>query len=323
MDDPKSLSDEQLLTRLETFVEEERQRLHSFLAWLGEVDNRRIPEKRGYASTFDYCTRGLKLSEDEAYRRIHAARAAVVRPELLSALADGQLSLTTVSRIAPHVRRPDALEIISRAAGKTKREVDEILAPLQILPERRDVVRSVAVAALSGAPDMRVDFSFRGSPELRRAIERAQELLSNKYPFGGLDDVLLEITRDYLERHDPQKGLPDRPPRAKDGTSTFARTRRAVWARDGGRCAYIGTTGVRCLSRRFLELDHVRPRALGGGDTLGNLRLLCRPHNDSERRRILGEGRATWTLLEGTPGNPGSPSGRPGPPQESPRCASP
>jgi hypothetical protein len=289
MEDLKKLSDEQLRTRLETFVEEERERLHSFLAWLGEADSRKALEV-GYGSTFDYCVRRLKLSEDEAYRRITAARAAVVRPEILSAMADGRLTLAAVSRIAPHVRRPDAPLIIARAEGKTKRQIDEMLAPLNLVPERPDVVRTVAVPSLNGPPVIRVDFSFRGSTTLRKGIERIQELLASKYPFGSLDDVLLEITREYLERHDPQTGFVGRLPPVKGGASIAARLRRAVWARDGARCSYVGTTGARCLARRFLELDHIRPRALGGGDTLGNLRLLCRPHNDSERRRILGEG---------------------------------
>lgn len=330
MDDPRLLSNVQLLAKLENFVEEERERLHVFLAWLGEADRRKLLEDKGYSSTFDYCVRRLKLSEDEAYRRIHAARAAVVRPELLSALAGGQLNLTAVSRIAPHVRRPDAVEIIARAEGKTAREIDEILAPLHPQEVRRETIRTIAVISRQyGAggpltPELRVDFSFRGSFALRDAIDRIRQLLSHKCPRGGIDEVLLEIARDYLERHDPQNGLPGRASPVKGGASIPAGIRRAVWARDGGRCAYVGMTGVRCLSRRFLELDHVKPRALGGGDTANNLRLLCRPHNDSERRRILGEGGgATWTLSEARRGSPGSPSGRPGPRPESLRCASP
>lgn len=296
MSDVESLSDDQLLTNLEGFVEQERQQLHSFLAWLGELDRRNVPVDRGYSSTFDYCVRCLKLSEDESYRRITAARAAVVRPELLSALADGQLSLSAVARISPHVRRPDALEIISRAEGKTKRQIDEMLAPLGLMPEKRDMVRVVAVPTSSegtAAAEMRVDFSFRGSPALWDAIERIQELLANKYPFAGLDEVLLEIARDYLVRHDPQMNLPGRVTPVKSANSIQAAVRRAVWARDGGRCVYVGTTGIRCLTRRFLEMDHMTPRALGGRDEVGNLRLLCRAHNDSERRRILGEGEGT------------------------------
>lgn len=330
MDDPRLLSNEELLGKLERFVEEERERLHSFLAWLGEADRRKLPEDEGYSSTFDYCVRKLRLSEDEAYRRIHAARAAVTRPEILSALADGQLSLSAVSKIAPFVRRHDAVEIIARVEGKTARQIDEILAPLRPESERRDMMRAVAISPIkSGAlwsspPELRVDFSFRGSCALRDAIERIRQLLSHKCPGGGIDELLLEISRDYLERHDPQKGLPGRLSPVKGGSSIPAATRRAVWARDGGRCAYVGTTGVRCLSRRFLELDHVKPRALGGEDSIGNLRLLCRPHNDSQRRRILGEGGgATWFLWEATRGSPGSPSRRRGPSRGSPHCASP
>ena len=313
MDDPRLLSNKELSTKLERFVEDERGRLHIFLAWLGEADSRKFAEDEGYSSTFDYCVRKLRLSEDESYRRIHAARAAVVRPELLAALADGQLSLSAVSKIAPHVRRHDAAEIISQVKGKTAREIDEVLSPLLLAAEKRESVRIVAVAVPGpvGTSAFRVDFSFRGSCDLRDAIARIRELLSHKCPRGGIDELLLEVTRDYLDRHDPQKGLPGRASPVRGGSSIPAGIRRTVWARDGGRCAYIGTTGVQCLARRFLEIDHVKPRALGGGDTLGNLRLLCRPHNDSERRRILGEGNgATWSLWAATKGSSGSPSGR-------------
>jgi hypothetical protein len=45
---------------------------------------------------------------------------------------------------------------------------------------------------------------------------------------------------------------------------------------------------VRCDARAFLEFDHVTPVALGGGSTEGEVRLLCRAHNQFEADRVLG-----------------------------------
>jgi HNH endonuclease len=303
MDDFQSLSDDQLLAAIERFADEERERIPWFLACLGEADRRGVFIKRGYSSTFDYCLRKLKFSEGEAFRRIQAARAGVSRPGILSALSEGHLTLTSVSKIAPHVHRADAPEIIARAEGKSTRELDELLVPLRPeagKPDRMRAVSIIAPIANGGDPPAaitRVDFSFQGPPALREAIERAKDMLSHKFPFGGMGEVLFEIVQEYLERHDPQQTLKlGRLAPPKGRSSIPAAIRRAVWARDGGRCAFIGPDATRCQTRRALELDHKTPRALGGTDTLENLRLLCRPHNDSERRRILGEGELSTQL---------------------------
>lgn len=294
MDDLLGLSDNHLLMMIDRSARGERERMPDFLACLGELDRRKLAEKRGYSSTFDYCIRRLGLSEDEACRRIQAARATVCRPQLLPALAEGRLTLTAVSRLAPHVRRPDAPEIIARAEGKSTRELEAILAPLHPVSAKRDSVRTVAVAAPGSdgsRTEERVEFSFQGSPVLRMAIDRVKELLAHKLPFGGLDAVLLEVIRDYLARNDPQKALKlGRTAPVRGASSIAAAVRRAVWARDAGRCVFVGPQGIRCESRRMLELDHRRPRSRGGEDSAENLRLLCRSHNDAERRRILGEG---------------------------------
>ncbi len=298
MEDFSALRDDELLERLETFAREDRERLPWFIACLGELDRRKVPENRGYTSTFDYCVRGLKLSEDEASRRISAARAAVRRPELLASMADGLLSLTAVSRIAPLVRRVDAPEIISRAEGKSSRDLEALLAPFCLETAKPDRIRTIAITVSrkneAGVTEIQrcVDFTFHGSTALHEAIERAKQLLSHKFPFGAMNEVLFEIVQDYLERHDPQRSLElGRLTPARGKSSIPAEVRRAVWARDGGRCVLSGPGGVRCQSRRMLEIDHIIPRALGGHDAPGNLRLLCRPHNDAERRRVLGEGR--------------------------------
>jgi 5-methylcytosine-specific restriction endonuclease McrA len=56
-------------------------------------------------------------------------------------------------------------------------------------------------------------------------------------------------------------------------------TRHLVWARDAGQCTYISPDGTRCESRYGLEMDHVRPYAMGGDNSPGNLRLRCKNHN--------------------------------------------
>jgi len=65
-------------------------------------------------------------------------------------------------------------------------------------------------------------------------------------------------------------------------------TQREVVARDGEQCTYVDADGNRCPARGFLELDHVEPRALGGGDDAGNLRLRCRAHNYRHAEQVFG-----------------------------------
>jgi hypothetical protein len=64
--------------------------------------------------------------------------------------------------------------------------------------------------------------------------------------------------------------------------------KRAVWARDGGCCAWRLEDGSVCGTRRRVQYDHVRPEAHGGKSTVENVRLLCQAHN-LLARRIFGD----------------------------------
>ncbi len=67
-----------------------------------------------------------------------------------------------------------------------------------------------------------------------------------------------------------------------------AAVRRAVWERDGGRCAWPLDAGGRCGSTHRLELDHVVPWSRGGEATADNLRLTCHRHNALAARQAFG-----------------------------------
>ncbi len=64
--------------------------------------------------------------------------------------------------------------------------------------------------------------------------------------------------------------------------------RDRVYARDGGRCSFVGANGKRCNSTWDLEIDHIVPYARGGGSTPDNLRVLCRKHNMQQAGKTYG-----------------------------------
>ena len=89
-----------------------------------------------------------------------------------------------------------------------------------------------------------------------------------------------------------------------------AALRREVAQRDGHRCRYVSSdyncpdgskkNGAaitldaisgprRCDALHHLEFDHLIPRAFGGQNTLANLRLLCRAHNNLAAKDLMGK----------------------------------
>ena len=68
----------------------------------------------------------------------------------------------------------------------------------------------------------------------------------------------------------------------KPGTASRhipAQIKRAVVARDGGRCAFAGPNGRRCGSRDFLEFHHIDTWARVKRHSIDRIELRCRGHN--------------------------------------------
>src|SRR5258708_10846483 len=85
------LSDPELIRSLATLLAQERTATAAVLAHIAEVDARRLYVPAGYPSMYAYCVEELRLSEDAAFRRIRAARAARRFPSLLELVAEGPL----------------------------------------------------------------------------------------------------------------------------------------------------------------------------------------------------------------------------------------
>jgi hypothetical protein len=61
------------------------------------------------------------------------------------------------------------------------------------------------------------------------------------------------------------------------------RKKTSVLSKTQGRCAYCGTDLGEC----GVVIDHVHPRALGGGNELENLLPACSPCNTSKGKKTL------------------------------------
>jgi hypothetical protein len=323
------LSDVELVTRLKGLVTRERDATAVIVAHLAELDTRDVYLREGYPSLFVYCRDALGLSEDETYNRIEVARAARRFPAILDMLADGAVNLTAVRLLAPHLTPANHCGVLESARGKRKSEIGEIVARLSprpdvppsirklpsprpepgpaaaplvpvcppaaadlLAPAAPVPVRPAAVTPLS--PD-RYKLQLTISGDTLEKLRLAKDMLSHAVPSGDdatiLDRALTTLLVDLAKNKfaDTQKP-PHLSRRTKPGSRHVPATvKRAVWLRDLGRCAFIGTNGHRCSERRFVEFHHVDPYVLGGEATAERMALLCRRHNDYEGRLYFGK----------------------------------
>ncbi|MEM6559068.1 MAG: HNH endonuclease [Myxococcota bacterium] len=125
-----ALSDTQLLDALQNSIQAERQSTAALVAHIAEVDARRLYLKRAKPSMFSYCVDVLKLSEQAAYLRIHAARLTRRFPRALDGLAAGRLHLTALKLVGPHLTKVNSDALLERVSGKSRRAIERELARL-------------------------------------------------------------------------------------------------------------------------------------------------------------------------------------------------
>jgi hypothetical protein len=177
------LTNAELLRRVVSLAGKARDATVELVCHLGELDARKLHLAEGYGSLFTYCTGALRLSEHAAYNRIEAARLSRKFPQVLDLLADGSLNLSTARLLAPHLR-PDTFEgLVAQARGRSKRDVEALVARLAPRPDLAASVRRLPVrppppdVTESAGTDLRADPEdhFRGTtaPSVAPASEAA------------------------------------------------------------------------------------------------------------------------------------------------------
>ena len=139
-----ALSDDELVERVKHFAACERRASVALIRSLVEFDARRLYLREGCSSLFTYCTHVLHLSEGSAYNRIETARAARRYPKVLEALERGDLTLTAVRLLAPHLTPANHGEVLEAARHRSKQGIQELTASLNPRPAAATIIRRVA-----------------------------------------------------------------------------------------------------------------------------------------------------------------------------------
>ena len=152
---PSHLTNIELTEALARLAHSGRETTVGLVTHLAEFEARDLHLAAGFPSLFAYCTEVLRLSEHEAYHRILAARTARKYPRILRMLGEGTLNLTTVRLVAPHLTDETANRLLNAAAGRSKRQVEELVARHAPRPDVPSSVRKVPErTTASGATSM-------------------------------------------------------------------------------------------------------------------------------------------------------------------------
>jgi len=146
------LDDVQLLAALSALVRRENDALSDLLAHLAELDERGLCVAMGYSSLFAYCTEALGFCKSSAGRRIAAARVCRRFPEAFTRVANGELQLSVLCALRPHLSAGNASELFAACSRKSYEQVEVLLAARFPKPDVRDLVRRLPAAVPPAPP---------------------------------------------------------------------------------------------------------------------------------------------------------------------------
>lgn len=236
------LTDGELWRGLKELAARERYLAADAVAYVAEIERRRLALKRGWTSMFDYCVQSLRWSEATAFRRTRAARVVRRFPLTLEMQYDGRLHIEGLGILYAFMDQKDFPALLLKAVGKTAKEIEWMAAERRVAPVMRDSIRVIGVLPAPSAPSSTEPALFQRAPgpsapspvevpsstpagpaasagpqaagtllfrvgvtvdaELNLMIQRARQLMRHKYPDGSLEGILRDALRLLIEKKD-------------------------------------------------------------------------------------------------------------------------
>lgn len=217
------------------------------------------------------------------------------------------------------ISKQDKLHILSKIENKSTREVEQIALAMSSNPEvlnaklqQPDQVKLIT--------EEKIEIKFLASKQLENKIKTLKGLMAYTHPditLGEMFEYLCDLGIQHLDKSKTKKekklelvvkasdaeaktnrsesfGAPKKMGSVSKGESkveakyevvrsrSVAQVRRQVFAKAGNVCE-------KCKSQHALEIDHIKPKAMGGADDIDNLRVLCRSCNQRAAIKSFGQ----------------------------------
>jgi hypothetical protein len=259
-------------------VAKEREATGEVLKLLRVIEDRKIYAELGFSGFWDFATKYLGYDEGQAYRRINAMRLMKGNPQVEEKISSGKISLTTAAMVQTFIRKNKISSEIAlkKVEGKSSREAERSLLELAPNPVPEERVRAISKE--------HTEIRIVPDKNLKELLDRLKALRSHKNPSLTYTELIEDMAK-LAERHwDPALKRSKAPSAPKsDKRAVPSALKSYIWKRDQGKCTFEAN-GKKCGSTHLLEIDHIQPWARGGSHEAGNLRLLCREHNQFRAR---------------------------------------
>ncbi|HXK39699.1 MAG TPA: hypothetical protein VJ837_02620, partial [Candidatus Paceibacterota bacterium] len=133
-----------VIRRLSLLLSQSRRVEAELIAHIAEVDRRELFLSHACSSMYVYCVEVLHLSEPEAHLRIAVARTARRFPVILQMLGEGRLHLSGIALLSSHLTEDNCEKVLARAAYRTKRQIEELVAELAPKPDAPTTIRKLS-----------------------------------------------------------------------------------------------------------------------------------------------------------------------------------
>ena len=212
----KGMSDRELINQLKKLVKQEQTLTLQIIFHLAEIERRGLYLEMAYSTLTEYCIHELGYGDSSAWRRVRASKVIQQVPEVYDLMKKGALSLSAVLQVANVLDAGNKASLLPRIVGKSKRQIESIIAEYHIpisIPDsaRPRMVKKAVPSAPTGAgsqdaggPELgEISLHSEGKfgPTVKNSTPEIEVVLEKMFEIRfAADEELMELIQ-WMKRH--------------------------------------------------------------------------------------------------------------------------